>query len=80
MEQVKPPNLKLKKLFLERGIKQRELAKVLGIRQSLFSQKLNETRSRFTLEETRLLCAHLNINMHEYFFEPNVLKMGQEEG
>lgn len=79
MEQVKPPNLRLKKLMLERNIKQVELAKTLGITQSLFSQKLNENRSKFSLDETRALCSYLGINMHEYFFDPNVLKTGQEE-
>ena len=79
MEQVKPPNLKLKKLMLERGIKQRELANTLGITQSLFSQKLNENRSKFSLDEVIVLCNHLDINMHEYFFEPNVLNSGHSE-
>lgn len=78
MEQVKPPNLKLKKLMLERDIKQRELADVLGITQSLFSQKLNEARTKFTLPEVIALCSYLDINMHEYFFDPNVLKSGQK--
>lgn len=79
MEQVKPPNLKLKQLMLEKGIKQKELAERLDITQSLFSQKLNESRSKFTLDEVIKLCLYLGIDMHEYFFEPNVLKSGQEE-
>lgn len=77
MDQVKPPNLQLKKLMLEKNIKQRELADVLGITQSLFSQKLNEKGSKFTLTEVIALCSHLDINMHEYFFDPNVLNSGQ---
>lgn len=79
MEQVKPPNLKLKQLMLEKGIKQKELAERLGITQSLFSQKLNESRSKFTLDEVIELCLYLELDMHEYFFEPNVLKSGQRE-
>lgn len=76
MDLVKPPNLKLKKYMLENDIKQKDLADVLGITQSLFSQKINENRSSFSLEEVRKLCAHLELNMHEYFFEENVPKIG----
>lgn len=76
MDLIKPPNLKLKKYMIEHDIKQKDLAKVLGITQSLFSQKINENRSTFSLEEVRLLCAHLGLNMHEYFFEENVPKIG----
>ncbi|PKF21688.1 hypothetical protein CW684_04660 [Macrococcoides caseolyticum] len=76
MDLIKPPNLKLKQYMIEHDIKQKELAKVLGITQSLFSQKINENRSTFSLEEVRLLCAYLGLNMHEYFFEENVPKIG----
>lgn len=76
---VKPPNIKLKTLMIERGIKQKELADVLGITQSLFSQKLNKNKSRFSVEEVILICDHLNINMHEYFFDNDVLKMRRKE-
>ncbi|UBH12453.1 helix-turn-helix transcriptional regulator [Macrococcus armenti] len=77
---VKPPNIKLKTLMIERGIKQKELADVLGITQSLFSQKLNKNKSRFSVEEVILICDHLKINMHEYFFDNDVLKMRRKEG
>ncbi|QNR08269.1 helix-turn-helix transcriptional regulator [Macrococcoides canis] len=79
MNLVKPPNLKLKKYMLEHDIKQKELADVLGITQSLFSQKINENRSTFSLEEVRVICAHLDLNMHEYFFEDNVPEIGLEK-
>lgn len=75
---LQPPNLKLKQLMLEREINQKELAEVLGITQSLFSQKINMNRSIFSLPEVILLCEYLNIDMHDYFFDENVPKMKQK--
>ncbi|WJP97105.1 helix-turn-helix domain-containing protein [Macrococcus bovicus] len=74
------PHMKLRTLMIEKDVKQKELAGVLGITQSLFSQKLNKNKSSFTLEEATVICDYLNINMHDYFFDENVLKMRRKSG
>jgi len=73
------PNVPLKTLMVQRGIKNKELAEVLDITPSLFSQKINENRSRFDIDEMSILCDYLNISMDDYFRVKNVLKIGRKE-
>jgi transcriptional regulator with XRE-family HTH domain len=51
---------KLKALLVERGIKQKEIAELLGITLSTFNNKLNGV-SDFDMGEVRTMCKYLNI-------------------
>lgn len=79
MGAISPPNVPLKTLMVQRGIKNKELAEVLDITPSMFSQKINENKSSFDLHEMSILCDYLNISMDDYFRIKNVLKTGQKE-
>ena len=59
---------KLKAYFVENGIKQKEVAELLGISRVTLSYKLNRYRnSDFTLEEVRTLCSWYNLPAGEFF-------------
>ena len=59
---------KLKAYFVENGIKQIEVAELLGISRVAFSNKLNRNRkSDFTLKEVRTLCSRYNLLADEFF-------------
>ena len=60
---------KLKAYFVENGIKQREVAELLGISRVTLSYKLNRNRnSDFTLKEVRTLCGRCNLPADEFFY------------
>ena len=59
---------KLKAYFVENGIKQKEVAELLGISRVTLSCKLNRYRnSDFTLTEVRTLCSRYNLPAGEFF-------------
>ena len=65
MDGTKAP-MKLKGYLAENGIKQQEIADLLGIDVKNVNQKLNGNQS-FTLEQAVLICNHFGISMDTYF-------------
>lgn len=59
---------KLKAWFVEMGIGQAEVAKLLGVDRSTFNSKLNRNNADFNLEEVRLLCKNYKLDANKYFF------------
>lgn len=60
--------LKLKQFMLERNIKNKDMSKVLGIKESVFSKKINMKGSDFNLNEVRKLCQTYNLDANIFFF------------
>lgn len=59
---------KLKAYFVENGIKQKEVAELLGVSRVTLACKLNRYRnSDFTLKEVRALCSRYNLPASEFF-------------
>ena len=58
--------LKFKGYCAEHGIKQSEIAELLGITISNVNEKMNG-KQPFTLEQVRILCEHYKISADEYF-------------
>lgn len=71
----KERHVKLRLLLEERGLKHQEVARMVGMKPSKFSQKINRNKSDFTLKEASLICNVLDISMDEYFFVQDVSKM-----
>ncbi|UXR70261.1 helix-turn-helix domain-containing protein [Staphylococcus sp. IVB6246] len=69
---------KLRLLIEDRGLKHREVAEMIGMKPSKFSQKINRNKSDFTLQEASMICDALNVSMDDYFFVDNVSKMRNE--
>lgn len=57
---------KFKAYLVEHGIKQIEVAELLGITVSNLNLKLNG-KEPFTLAQVKLLCEHYHISADEYF-------------
>ncbi|MCS4486344.1 helix-turn-helix domain-containing protein [Staphylococcus americanisciuri] len=74
----KERHVKLRLLLEERGLKHQEVAQMVGMKPSKFSQKINRNKSDFTLKEASLICNVLDISMDEYFFVQDVSKMRNE--
>lgn len=74
----KERHVKLRLLLEERGLKHQEVARMVGMKPSKFSQKINRNKSDFTLKEASLICNVLDISMDEYFFVQDVSKMRSE--
>ncbi|MFZ8015666.1 helix-turn-helix domain-containing protein [Fusobacterium watanabei] len=60
--------IKLKQFMLEKKIKSKDMAKILGISKSLFSKKINRKGSDFNLNEVRTICQKYNLDGNIYFF------------
>ena len=58
--------LKFKAYCVEHGIKQKEIAKLLGILVSSVNRKMND-KEPFTLEQVKKLCSHYGISADDYF-------------
>lgn len=58
--------LKFKGFCAERGIKQKEIADLLGITVTSVCRKLNGNES-FTIKQIKILCEHYKISAEEYF-------------
>ncbi|MBQ6904214.1 MAG: helix-turn-helix transcriptional regulator [Lachnospiraceae bacterium] len=59
---------KFKGFLASRGIKQSEVAELLGISQEAISMKI-AGKMVFTLEQVRMICSHYGIRADEFFFE-----------
>ena len=60
--------LKLKQFMLEKNIKNKDMAKILGINEAVFSKKINMKGSDFNLNEVRKLCEAYHLDGNKYFF------------
>lgn len=67
MEQKKKPFYKFKGYLAEHGIKQRDVAKMIGMNEVSFSQKINRAGSVFTLDEVKSICEVLDISADDFF-------------
>ncbi|EPY07454.1 hypothetical protein PAALTS15_10025 [Paenibacillus alvei TS-15] len=78
MNQIKSrrhtPYTKFKAYLDETGVKQKELAYLLGKSTSALNQNLNGTGGDFSVAELRLICATFKISADEYFLRPEVSK------
>lgn len=72
--------INLKVYLTKKGIKHAEVAKMIGMNPSRFSQKINRNKSDFTIEEASAICSVLRISMDEYFFNNNFSKMRNKVG
>lgn len=77
--ELKAPYLKFKMFLLEKDIKHKEVADLIGIKPALFSQKINKKNSNFTLDEASIICAKYQLDLHEYFFNEYFSLMGNQE-
>lgn len=81
MKQIKRrhiPYTKFKALLDERGVKQHEVADILGKSRFAVNQNLNGTGGDFSLTEVRILCNKFNISADQFFIYPEVSKMKHE--
>lgn len=60
--------LKLRQFMLEKNIKNKDMAKILGIKESVFSKKINMKGSDFNLNEVQKLCETYQLDGNKYFF------------
>lgn len=58
---------KLKGYLVEHGIKQQEVADLLGLDRSTLNVKLNRNNADFTLLEVRVLCRTYGLDANEFF-------------
>lgn len=61
------PYYKFRTLLKEKGIKQEEVAKLLGKTVSALNQNINGTGGDFSVSEVRLICITYNISADEFF-------------
>jgi len=58
---------KLKGYLVERGIKQSELAKLLGIDRATLNKKLNQNKADFTICEVKKICNTYKLDSNLFF-------------
>lgn len=61
------PYYKFKAYLVENGIKQKDVAKTLGVTNATFNTKLNRNGSDFTMKQVRTLCREYGISADEFF-------------
>jgi len=66
------PYSKFKAFLDESGIKQKELAELLGKSTPALNQNINGTGGDFTMSEVRLICSVYNISCDEFFIKQKV--------
>lgn len=59
---------KFKGFLASNGIRQREVAELLGITQEAISMKINGSME-FTIEQVRKICDHYGLSADVYFFD-----------
>ena len=60
--------VKLRQFMIEKKIKSKDMANILGISKSSFSKKINQNGSDFNLNEIRIMCRKYNLDGNVYFF------------
>ena len=60
--------VKLRQFIIEKKIKSKDMANILGISKSSFSKKINQNGSDFNLNEIRIMCQKYNLDGNIYFF------------
>lgn len=60
--------VKLRIFLLENGIKDKDVAKLIGVNASTFSKKINNKKTDFNLKEVRKICDKYRIDPKSYFF------------
>ena len=58
---------KLKGVLVEKGIKQKQVAKLLGLSVPSLNKRINGTGSDFTITEARKICIEYNIESDIFF-------------
>ncbi|MBP1905686.1 transcriptional regulator with XRE-family HTH domain [Paenibacillus turicensis] len=66
------PYTKFKAFLSENGVKQSDVALLLGKSKPALNQNLNGTGGDFSLSEVRKICLHYKISADEYFLRPQV--------
>lgn len=66
---------KLRNFIDESKYTHKEVAYMIGMTPTRFSQKINKNKSNFTIDEASAICDVLDISMDDYFFNQNVSKM-----
>lgn len=66
MEKV--PYGKLKGFMDEHGIKNKDMAELLGITEVSFSAKINQKNQDFTVEQIRTICNTYKLNANKFFW------------
>lgn len=66
------PYYKFRTLLQEKGIKQKEVAELIGKGVSAFNQNLNGTGTDFSVSEVRLICKTYSISADEFFINNTV--------
>lgn len=61
------PYFKFRTLLKEKGIKQEEVAELLGKTVSALNQNINGTGGDFSVSEVRLICTTYKISADEFF-------------
>lgn len=61
------PYFKFKAFLVEKGIKQSEVAGLIGKSTYAFNQKINGTGGDFTMTEVRLICQNYGISSDQIF-------------
>jgi predicted transcriptional regulator len=61
------PYFKFKAFLVEKGIKQSEVAELLGKSTFAFNQKVNGTGGDFTMTEVKLICQNYEISADGFF-------------
>lgn len=59
--------VKLRMLIEEQGVEHQQLADIIGVTKSTFSNKINRTGSRFTLEEASKIARFFNRRIEDIF-------------
>ncbi|XGU47481.1 helix-turn-helix domain-containing protein [Fusobacterium necrophorum subsp. funduliforme] len=67
MKEEKLGYQKLKAFFVEKGIKQNDVAEILNLSRTAFNCKLNRNGLDFTLDEVRTICKTYEIKASEFF-------------
>mgnify|MGYP000853289688 CR=1 FL=1 len=70
----KKPFYKLKGYLAENGIKQRDLARQIGMSEVSLSQKINRAGSTFTIDEVKKICEVLGISADDFFLTQSFQK------
>jgi DNA-binding XRE family transcriptional regulator len=64
---------KIKSLLVLNGMKQSEMAQIIGVTEVTFSNKLNRKgNKKFDIDEALIICKTLNVTLNEIFLSKEV--------